>query len=124
MKENDRVAHFFKNTPHFKEELNTLREIILSTGLKETFKWGFPVYTYDSKNIAGIGAFKNYFGFWFFQGAMLSDPLKILVNAQKGKTKAMRQLRLTDMESIDKNTLKTIYFRGNREPKKRKGYSL
>ena len=37
--------------------------------------------------------FKEYFGIWFFQGGTLVDELKVLTNAQEGKTKAMRQWR-------------------------------
>lgn len=42
----------------------------------------------------------------FFQGAFLSDPEHKLVNAQEGKTKALRQLRFADSEEIDYNLVK------------------
>jgi uncharacterized protein YdeI (YjbR/CyaY-like superfamily) len=46
------------------------------------------------KNLLGIGAFKNHFGLWFFQGSLLKQNTKLLVNAQEGKTQAMRQIKL------------------------------
>jgi uncharacterized protein YdeI (YjbR/CyaY-like superfamily) len=58
-------------------------------------KWGGPCYTYTGKNVVGIGGFKSYFGLWFYQGALLKDDRSVLVNAQEGKTKALRQWRMT-----------------------------
>ena len=42
------------------DELMLLREIILSTGLKEEIKWGGPIYTLDGKNVLAIGGFKKF----------------------------------------------------------------
>ncbi|MFZ0490545.1 MAG: DUF1801 domain-containing protein, partial [Salegentibacter sp.] len=52
------------------EELNILREMLLSTELGESIKWGAPVYTLNNKNVVGLGAFKNHCGLWFFNGAL------------------------------------------------------
>jgi uncharacterized protein YdeI (YjbR/CyaY-like superfamily) len=82
-----------------------LRKIILSTGLQETIKWGMPVYTYEGRNIVGIAGFKRHFGAWFYQGALLADKHKKLVNAQEGKTKALRQWRMTSKADIDEPVL-------------------
>ncbi len=93
-------AYFAKEQP-FKEGIATLREIALKTNLGETLKWGSPVYTVDGKNVLGIMAFKKHFGIWFFNGVFLSDPKKVLENAQEGKTKAMRHWKFTDNDAID-----------------------
>jgi uncharacterized protein YdeI (YjbR/CyaY-like superfamily) len=53
------------------------------------------------KNILGLSAFKNYVGLWFFQGGTLKDTHKVLMNAQEGKTAAMRQWRFSSIEEID-----------------------
>jgi len=82
------------------EELMLLREIILSTGLKEEIKWGGPIYTLDSKNVLAIGGFKNFATIWFHQGVFLSDPGKVLVNANEGNTRGLRQWRFTSMKEI------------------------
>ena len=87
-------------------ELIKLREIIQSTELIETVKWGAPVYTVGGKNVVGLGAFKSYVGVWFFQGALLADQAGKLMNAQEGKTKAMRQWRFYSLEEIDENLVK------------------
>ncbi|HNQ16033.1 MAG TPA: YdeI/OmpD-associated family protein [Pyrinomonadaceae bacterium] len=96
---------FFVNAVQYGEELGSLREIALSTGLVETVKWGHPVYTFDGKNIVGLGGFKSYFGLWFFQGALLKDPAKRLVNAQEGVTTAQRQMRFSSAGEIDRGLI-------------------
>ena len=55
----------------------------------------------NGKNVVGIGAFNAHFGLWFFNGALLDDPEGHLHNAQKGRTKAMRQLRFEDFADIN-----------------------
>lgn len=95
------VEEFIKKNSHFESGLNTLREILLSTELEETIKWGMPTYCIGGKNIIGMGAFKNYFGLWFFQGALLTDSQNLLRNAQEGKTEAMRQWRFKEEGELD-----------------------
>jgi uncharacterized protein YdeI (YjbR/CyaY-like superfamily) len=92
---------YILNASNGKEILIVLREIILSTGLKETVKWGGPVYTLNDKNIVGLGSFKSYTGLWFYQGAFLNDEAGILINATEGITKALRQWRFTSVDEID-----------------------
>lgn len=67
---------------------------------------GGPCYTYDGKNIVGIGGFKSYFGLWFHQGALLEDRDKVLINAQEGKTKALRQWRMHSASDIKSAVIK------------------
>lgn len=86
-------------------ELEELRSIIAESGLKETTRWGGPVFTFNDKNIIGIPGFKNFFTIWFFKGVKMKDPQKVLINAQKGTTKSMRQWRFTAREQIDKELL-------------------
>ncbi len=95
------VEEFFSKPSAYAKELESLRRLMLGTGMEETLKWGAPVYVAYGKNIAGIGLFKSYTGIWFFQGALLSDPKGVLINAQEEKTVAMRQWRFTKGESID-----------------------
>lgn len=88
------------------EGLILLGEIVLKTELEETIKWGAPVYTFQGKNILGITSFKNHFGIWFFQGALLKDKNKLLQNAQEGKTQAMRHIKFADLKEIDTKVVK------------------
>ena len=86
-------------------ELEQLRSIILESGVKETTKWGGPVFTINNKNIVGIAGFKNFFTIWFFKGVQMKDAQKVLINAQEGTTKSMRQWRFTAREQIDKDLI-------------------
>jgi len=96
----ERIEAYFAKEQPFKEGIATLREIVLKTKMGETLKWGSPVYTVDGKNVLGILAFKKHFGIWFFNGVFLSDPKKVLQNAQEGKTKAMRHWKFTANDAI------------------------
>jgi len=87
------VDEYVQKHPDWEEEISSLREMLLSTELEETIKWGGPVYTVKGKNVVGIGAFKNHCALWFFQGALLKENTVLLQNAQEGKTKALRQVR-------------------------------
>ncbi|WP_422107886.1 YdeI/OmpD-associated family protein [Winogradskyella sp.] len=97
------VEEYIETNAHYSEELTILRDIINSTGLEETLKWSAPTYCSNGKNVVGLGAFKNHFGIWFFQGVFLKDEHKLLVNAQEGKTKALRQMRFETKVDIKKD---------------------
>ncbi|MCB0693361.1 MAG: YdeI/OmpD-associated family protein [Lewinellaceae bacterium] len=101
------IDDFFSRPSPFSEQLATLRQIMLDAGLQETLKWGIPVYVGHQKNIAGIAAFKSYAGIWFYQGALLSDPGGVLVNAQEGKTQAMRQWRFQEGDHLDRSLVRS-----------------
>lgn len=101
MEPNKTAENYLARQVAFINELTKLRELILATELVETVKWGMPVYTIGGRNVVGIGAFKNYAGLWFFQGSFLQDPYQLLINAQEGKTKGMRQMRFASMADID-----------------------
>ena len=90
----------------FSAELIKLRKIVNSMGMEECIKWYMPVYVSGGKNIVGLFASKDYFGLWFYQGALLQDKAKVLVNAQEGKTKALRQWRLKDKKDIKVRLIK------------------
>ncbi len=93
----DYIAHH----ETFEKELRQLHEMILTTDLQPAIKWGAPVYTLNGRNVVGLGAFKRHFGIWFFQGALLKENTSLLVNAQEGKTKALRQIRFEKGDMIN-----------------------
>ena len=120
MKKNKTVDEYFSKNTIWKNELTRLRKIINSTEMEETLKWGAPVYTVNDKNVVGIGAFKNYVGLWFFQGALLKDKNKKLVNAQEGVTKALRQWRFDSVKNIDDKLIKNYLLEAIENQKKGK----
>ncbi len=95
------VQSYIDKHEKWEKSLNRLHSLISKTELEVSIKWGQPVYSLKGKNVVGIGAFKEHFGLWFFNGALLDDPDGHLHNAQEGKTKAMRQLRFHSYEEID-----------------------
>ncbi len=101
------VDDYITDASAWQGELERLREILLSTELDEELKWGGPCYTYDGKNVVGMAGFKSYFGLWFFQGALLKDDKKILMNAQEGRTKALRQWRMQTTKEIKPAIIKS-----------------
>ena len=109
MEKQEKLDEFYNEPHHFKNEVAELRALALACGMTETYKWSFPTYMIDNKNIIAINKFKNHFGIWFFNGVFLSDPKKVLENAQDGKTMAMRHWKFTTLEGIDKKEV-TAYI--------------
>jgi len=100
------VDEYIQNQSSWAAELKRLRTIFLDLGLEETVKWGGPVYTFNNKNIVGLGGFKAFVSLWYYQGALLKDKQKLLVNAQEGVTKALRQMRFRSIKEIDDSIIK------------------
>lgn len=99
------VEEYLDKNPNWFSELSLLREIFLETEMVEEVKWGMPTYTINKKKVVGIAGFKEYFGIWFFQGVFLEDPLKVLVNAQEGKTRGMRHWKFSDIKEVKKDLI-------------------
>ena len=95
----------WNKTNQWENELEQLHAIICKTPLVETTKWGGPVYTYNNKNVVGIGGFKSYFGIWFFNGVFLKDEKKLLINANEENTKSLRQMRFNSVKEIDEKLI-------------------
>ena len=100
----------WNKTNQWVEEIELLKSIVNKTPLVETTKWGGIVYTYDDKNVLGLGGFKNYFTIWFFKGVFLKDEANLLVNANEENTKSLRQWRFTSKDDVnEKMILQYIY---------------
>ncbi|MBE0663424.1 MAG: YdeI/OmpD-associated family protein [Bacteroidales bacterium] len=89
----------------WQDELEILRSIIIKTSLTSEIKWGMEIFTWNGKRVVGYLGFKNFFSLWFYNGVFLSDKYKALVNAQEGKTKALRQWRFTSSSEIDEEKI-------------------
>ena len=97
---------YYEHVAFGKDIAEKLRSILLEYDFEESIKWNFPVYALNGKNLLSIGATKKYVGLWFFQGGLLKDELRLLINAQEGKTKAMRQMRFVDIMELNENIIK------------------
>ncbi len=94
-----------QNNSQWTEELEMLANIISKQPLEKSIKWGAEVFTYNRKNVVSYGGFKNYFTIWFYNGVFMKDTYKVLVNAQEGKTKSLRQWRFTSKDEIDEKKI-------------------
>lgn len=101
MKRFNTVEEYILGNEHWQDCLLMLREILQSAPLEEAIKWGGPVYVFNKKNVIGMAAFKSYVGIWFFQGALLKDEGKKLINASEDETKALRQWRFRNLDEIE-----------------------
>lgn len=79
-------------------ELETLRQIVLETGLQEEIKWGVPVYTLHGKNIVTLNALKDSANLGFYKGAIMKDEHRLLL--QQGTIQAGRIIKFTNAEEI------------------------
>jgi uncharacterized protein YdeI (YjbR/CyaY-like superfamily) len=75
-----------------------MRRVLGGLAMKEECKWGKPTYTVDGKNVVIMQGFKEYFALGFFQGALLKDPKKVLV--QLGQVHAGRVMKFTSAKDI------------------------
>jgi uncharacterized protein YdeI (YjbR/CyaY-like superfamily) len=79
-------------------EIAEVQRVLAGLGMTEERKWGKPTYTVDGKNIVILSGFKEYFALGFFQGALLKDPKKLLV--QLGQVQAGRVMKFTSVNDI------------------------
>jgi len=79
-------------------EIAEMRRVLAGFAMEEECKWGKPTFTVDGKNIVIMQGFKEYFALGFFQGALLKDPKKVLV--QLGQVQAARVMKFTSVKDI------------------------
>ncbi|HEX3651231.1 MAG TPA: YdeI/OmpD-associated family protein [Rhizomicrobium sp.] len=82
----------------WRAEIAALQNMLSGFDLKEACKWGKPCYTVDGKNVVIIQGFKDYCALGFFQGALLKDRKKLLV--QLGQVQAARVMKFASAEEI------------------------
>ncbi|MED3574913.1 YdeI family protein [Cytobacillus praedii] len=98
-KKNRKVDGFLRKAKKWKEEFETLRNIVLDCEVTEDIKWMHPCYMYENKNIVLIHGFKEYCALLFHKGALLKDTHGILIQ-QTENVQAARQIRFTNVQEI------------------------
>ena len=101
---NPKVDAFLSKAKKWREELETLRAILLDSPLTEEFKWYRPVYTFQESNLVGIAGLKEHCWIAFFKGALMQDANGILVkpgkNSQSGRVIKFTSVRqIVEMEA-------------------------
>jgi uncharacterized protein YdeI (YjbR/CyaY-like superfamily) len=103
MTDSEKATAYINKHHRWTTKLEKLRAVFQRTELLEEVKWGSPTYTLDGKLVAGFAAFKNHYAIWFHQGVFLKDTHKKLINAQEGKTKALRQWKFEDGDNFEQD---------------------
>src|SRR5215469_2587718 len=79
-------------------EIAEMRRVLAPLGMTEECKWAKPTFTVDGKNVVIMQGFKEYFALGFFQGALLKDSKKVLV--QLGQVQAGRVMKFSSVKEI------------------------
>ena len=96
---NPQVDTYIRKAKKWREELRTLRSILLGCRLTEELKWGKPCYTFQNSNVVILLPLKKHCVLLFCKGALLNDPSGILIQPTEN-TQAARQIRLTHVREI------------------------
>jgi uncharacterized protein YdeI (YjbR/CyaY-like superfamily) len=96
---NPKVDAYFSKAEKWREELETLRRILLDCPVTEEFKWRSPCYTFQKGNVVTIWGFKEYCVLSFFKGVLLRDTERILV-APGENSRSVRMVRFTSVSAI------------------------
>ena len=106
MSDAKKVDSYIEKHEKWSDQLAAIRGILNSLELVEAVKWGGPTYSLDNSILISLVGFKNHCAIWFHQGVFLKDSKSVLVNAQEGITKGMRQLRIEESSKINKTLVR------------------
>lgn len=94
----------------WRREIAALKKLLSGFDLELEKKWGKPCYALDGANVVIIQDFRDTIALGFFQGTLLKDPKKLLV--QLGKVQAARVMQFTSVSEITaKSTAIKAYVR-------------
>ncbi len=96
---NPKVDAFLVSETKWKDVFTQLRSLITEFDLIEELKWGQPTYTLHGKNVVLMHGFKEYCALLFIKGALMSDPLGILIQ-QTDNVQAARQIRFKTLDQV------------------------
>lgn len=94
------VESFMTSNQPWIAEFRTLRALLSTLELTEDFKWGWPCYTVNKKNVVLMHGFKDYCALLVFKGSLLNDPKGLLIQ-QTANVQVGRQLRFTSVADIE-----------------------
>jgi uncharacterized protein YdeI (YjbR/CyaY-like superfamily) len=94
-------SYIQKAQPFARPILEKLRAIIHGMGveIEETIKWGSPVFVYHG-NLCMTWAFKEHAAIFFFKGALMKDPYKVLLESEGGNVSS-RSIRFTNASQVN-----------------------
>ncbi|NDV01746.1 YdeI/OmpD-associated family protein [Pseudoroseicyclus tamaricis] len=99
-----KADHWYATRERWAEERRRLREIVLATGVTETWKWTQPCYVRGEGegqgNVCTIWGYKDHCAVGFYRGVLLSDSEGLLV-APGPNSRAMRKLVFASLEEVE-----------------------
>lgn len=98
-KKNSLVDAYMSKAKIWKEEMEALREMLLSCNVTEELKWGKPCYSFENKNLFIIQSFKTNCALGFFKGELINDEKGLLVKPGEN-TQSGRMIRFTHLKEI------------------------
>ncbi|MCE5342470.1 MAG: YdeI/OmpD-associated family protein [Eubacteriales bacterium] len=99
MTANPKVDTYLAGLKNWRQELGTLREILLDAQLTEEMKWGKPCYTLQGGNVAILYAFHDTCAVGFFKGALFAQAEDALIKPGEN-SQAMRMMKFTSQSQI------------------------
>lgn len=106
---NSDVTAFLSIQTRWRDELEKLRALALSSGLDEHLKWDKPCYSLRGGNVAILFSFKDACAIGFFKGSILPDPNGALIRPGE-HSQAMRMLKFTSVDEIEWRTTQIRAF--------------
>ncbi len=87
---NPKVDAYISRSTKWPDEMNALRQILLSCGLTDEIKWGKPCFSHEGANIVILQEMKDFLALMFFKGALLSDSDGVLEEQGPNSRSALR----------------------------------
>ncbi len=95
------IDSYLRSAEAWRDEMNTLRKLLLGCGLDEELKWGKPCYGFAGGNVAILQPFKANVALMFFKGTLMSDPRRIL-ESPGANSQAAKRAVFTSVDQIEK----------------------
>ncbi len=83
------------------DEIRALRPILVGAGLTEEVKWGKPCYSHDGRNIVILQEMKGFLALMFFKGALLDDPMAVLVE-QGPNSRSAKRIEVASVDDVSR----------------------
>ncbi|MFT4737186.1 MAG: hypothetical protein ACJAZM_002106 [Cyclobacteriaceae bacterium] len=99
MDPSQQVDAYFGRWTAWSTEFALLRNILIDSGLNETYKWRNPCYTFGPTNVALIGEFNDQYVLSFLKGVLLKDAHGVLT-APRENSQSVRLIKFYDQKSI------------------------
>lgn len=100
---------WYDEREQWRDEARLLRELVCSTGLVESVKWGQPAYSHQGKTVLLVSHRDVAATVSFFKGALFEDPDGVLVSPGKN-SRHVRYLQYTSVAEIERRRDELLGF--------------